>query len=151
MNLSRLDASFRINNFDLIRIGAATQVLLVHSLRHLHINLPGWSDLLNYFPGVPIFFGISGYLISSSLERSPTWQHYCRNRLLRIYPGLWGLLLTTGLVLCWLHPAQLFTAQSGLWFVSQGIGLIYTPNFLADFGFGSYNGSIWTIPVELQF
>ncbi|GAB3900501.1 acyltransferase family protein [Spirosoma agri] len=151
MNVGRTDLSFRQNNFDLIRIGAATQVLLVHSLRHLQLDFPGWNSLLSYFPGVPVFFGISGYLISASLERSPTWQHYCRNRLLRIFPGLWGLLLTTGLVLWWLHPAQLFTFEGGLWFISQGFGLIYTPAFLADFGFGSYNGSIWTIPIELQF
>ena len=25
------------------------------------------------------------------------------------------------------------------------------PDFLKEFGFGSYNGSLWTIPVELQF
>ena len=31
------------------------------------------------------------------------------------------------------------------------IGLIYTPNFLDGFGFGSYNGALWTIPIELQF
>jgi len=37
------------------------------------------------------------------------------------------------------------------WFFAQLAGVIYTPRFLASFGFGSYNGSLWTIPVELQF
>jgi peptidoglycan/LPS O-acetylase OafA/YrhL len=37
------------------------------------------------------------------------------------------------------------------WIVTQMAGLIYTPAFLAGFGFGSYNGSLWTIPIELQF
>ena len=37
------------------------------------------------------------------------------------------------------------------WIATQMAGLIYTPDFLAGFGFGSYNGSLWTIPVELQF
>jgi len=31
------------------------------------------------------------------------------------------------------------------------VGLIYTPQFLHNFGFGSCNGSLWTIPLELQF
>jgi len=35
--------------------------------------------------------------------------------------------------------------------ISQFAGAIYTPGFLKNFGIGSYNGSLWTIPVELQF
>ena len=35
--------------------------------------------------------------------------------------------------------------------LSQFVGAIYTPEFLKNFGVGSYNGSLWTIPVELQF
>lgn len=37
------------------------------------------------------------------------------------------------------------------WFPAQLVGLIYTPPFLKSFGMGSYNGSLWTIPLELQF
>ena len=37
------------------------------------------------------------------------------------------------------------------WFLSQCVGVIYTPDFLKNYGFGSYNGSLWTIPIELQF
>jgi peptidoglycan/LPS O-acetylase OafA/YrhL len=35
--------------------------------------------------------------------------------------------------------------------MAQCFGIIYTPDFLKGFGFGSYNGSLWTISVELQF
>ena len=38
-----------------------------------------------------------------------------------------------------------------VWLILQMIGIIYTPGFLSDYGFGSYNGSLWTIPIELQF
>ena len=151
MSVSQTMSSVRSNNFNLLRIAAATQVLIIHSLHHLRLGSPAWATVLAYFPGVPIFFGISGYLISASWERNPSWLHYARNRLVRIYPGLWGLLLTTLLVLCWLHPAQLLSPQGVLWLANQGAGFIYTPAFLDDFGFGSYNGSIWTIPIELQF
>jgi peptidoglycan/LPS O-acetylase OafA/YrhL len=34
------DVAFKINNFDLIRVGAALQVLLFHIAHHLHISLP---------------------------------------------------------------------------------------------------------------
>ena len=54
-----------LNNFDLIRLFAATQVAISHISSHLEIAIPGLS-FLSYFPGVPIFFFISGYLIYQS-------------------------------------------------------------------------------------
>jgi hypothetical protein len=35
--------------------------------------------------------------------------------------------------------------QTPIWFGSQLVGLIYTPQFMKHFGFGSYNGSLWTL------
>lgn len=46
---------FGINNFDLIRLFAAFQVLLLHTSYHLKVDI-GYGNLLKYFPGVPIFF-----------------------------------------------------------------------------------------------
>jgi peptidoglycan/LPS O-acetylase OafA/YrhL len=46
---------------------------------------------------------------------------------------------------------SVFHLRGGAWILAQMAGLIYTPDFLAHFGFGSYNGSLWTIPIELQF
>lgn len=50
------------NNFDLIRLFTALQVAILHMDRHLNLNL-SFANFLAYFPGVPIFFFISGYLI----------------------------------------------------------------------------------------
>jgi peptidoglycan/LPS O-acetylase OafA/YrhL len=44
-----------------------------------------------------------------------------------------------------------FSTQGISWALAQAGGMIYTPAFLDGFGFGSYNGSLWTIPIELQF
>lgn len=140
----------RVNNFDLLRIFAALQVVMLHGALHLGVAKPAWWWVVDAFPGVPIFFMISGFLISASYERSSSVGSYARNRILRIYPGLWCCLLVTMLV------ASLFgfgfLHRQGLeWLLCQLIGVIYTPHFLKGFGFGSYNGSLWTIPIELQF
>lgn len=145
-----MEKVFKINNFDLIRIFAATQVLVFHTIDHLHIEKSTWLTPLDYFSGVPIFYTISGYLISASYERTTSLTNYFRNRLLRIYPGLWGCLFLTVLVAS-LFGFNFINKSAFFWLISQMAGLIYTPSFLADFGFGSYNGSLWTITIELQF
>lgn len=43
---------------------------------------------IDLFPGVPIFFFISGFLISKSFEENSVLKEYALNRILRIYPGL---------------------------------------------------------------
>jgi peptidoglycan/LPS O-acetylase OafA/YrhL len=144
-----MTAQFRVNNFDLLRILAATQVLLVH-ICYLHAAQPAWWPVLQEFPGVAIFFVISGFLISASYERRPDVRSYARNRVLRIYPGLWCLILVT-IIGFSLLGVDFLNPETALWLPSQLLGAIYTPRFLEHFGFGSYNGSLWTIPVELQF
>ena len=142
---------FKINNFDLLRILAASQVMVSHALIHLHVSAPPWLvEALHAFPGVPIFFVISGFLISASYERSSGLESYYRNRVLRIFPGLWCCVIATALVAAFCG-FSLVNGQATVWLVSQLAGAIYTPRFLKDFGIGSYNGSLWTIPVELQF
>jgi peptidoglycan/LPS O-acetylase OafA/YrhL len=141
---------FSVNNFDLLRILAATQVLYFHTLAHLDVPPPTWAVPFEYLPGVPIFFVISGYLISASYERSGTLITYFRNRFLRIYPGLWCCLLMTTITVS-LFRYSLLRPEAGKWLILQVGGFIFTPKFLSTFGFGSYNGSLWTIPIELQF
>ena len=140
----------KLNNFDLLRIFSASQVMLIHTAWHLSVSMPPWWSLLNAFPGVHIFFVISGFLISASYERSPNLKFYARNRLLRIYPALWCCVFITIPVAC-LFGMNFINHQAPQWVISQLIGLIYTPHFLKEFGCGSYNGSLWTIPIELQF
>lgn len=141
---------FSLNNFDLLRIFAASQVMISHSAFHLSVGLPSWRSLIYAFPGVPIFFVISGFLISASYERSLNLKNYARNRLLRIYPALWCCVLVT-IPVAMLFGMDFANRQAPFWALGQLLGVIYTPQFLKNFGIGSYNGSLWTIPVELQF
>ena len=140
----------KVNNFDLLRIAAALQVLIGHGLVHLQLQVPIWWPLISAFPGVPIFFVISGFLISKAYERSASLPAYARNRALRIYPALWICIFATVAVAS-VSGFSFRSAQAAAWLPAQLAGLIYTPKFLASFGFGSYNGSLWTIPIELQF
>lgn len=138
------------NNFDLLRICAALQVVLMHGFWHLQVPSPSWRPLLESLPGVPVFFAISGFLISRSYERSTDLASYARNRALRIYPALWVCILLT-VVVASAAGFSFAHRQAATWLPAQLVGLIYTPRFLDGFGFGSYNGSLWTIPIELQF
>ena len=142
--------AFRVNNFDLLRILAATQVLVIHSMARLGIPVPGGLKWLEWFPGVPIFFVISGYLVSASFERQRNIARYFKNRFLRIYPGLWVCIGVTAIVTTALGYRRAHLLDF-VWLPVQLLGVIYTPDFLKHFGAGTYNGALWTIPIELQF
>ncbi|WP_316844699.1 acyltransferase [Pedobacter psychrodurus] len=146
-----INREFRINNFDLLRIFAATQVVFLHSFTHLKIPFPLWFQVLEKFPGVPMFFVMSGFLISASWERNTDFKNYFKNRVLRIYPALWVCIILTVVVISLVGHVNFFSRPGLMWFLSQSVGIIYTPAFLSSYGFGSYNGSLWTIPIELQF
>jgi peptidoglycan/LPS O-acetylase OafA/YrhL len=139
----------RRHNFDLLRILVAVLVLFNHTTLYLKLDKQ-CPRLISFFPGVPIFFVISGFLVSRSYETGRSLGSYARNRLLRIFPGLWVcVLLTIPVATYFGHD---FLHVRGLaWLVTQLGGAIYTPGFLKGFGFGSYNGSLWTIPLVLQF
>lgn len=143
------------NNFNLIRIFAAFQVAFAHSVSHLEIKLPAGFEILSLFPGVPIFFTVSGFLISNSFYRNPNWKEYSINRIVRIFPGLWVcfIILLIGLFITGvLNTESLFSSYFWRWVIAQvSFFQFYTPDFLRSWGVGTPNGSLWTIPVEIQF
>jgi peptidoglycan/LPS O-acetylase OafA/YrhL len=158
INRTGLD-SFRFseNNFDLIRLIAAGEVAIRHSIHHL---LPGAKDgpiiwVLDLIPGVPIFFFLSGYLISRSWERSQTPRDFFYNRTLRLFPALWMCTALTVVLLfiCgYLATVAWSPHKLVLWIVCQGsIVQFWNPEFLRGFGVGVVNGSLWSVSVEIQF
>jgi peptidoglycan/LPS O-acetylase OafA/YrhL len=85
-----LASDWRVNNFDLLRLLAALQVAVVHSSGFLkptsyfaRLLVAG----LDRFPGVPIFFVISGVLISKSYEHSDSLLEFYI-----VLPALYGVL-----------------------------------------------------------
>ncbi len=142
--------NLRNNNFDLIRLLAAMQVVIKHTIAHLEldINIP----LINYFPGVPIFFFVSGFLISLSYEKSSNNKVYFQNRVLRIYPALFICFIVSVLSVILSGYTLLFDFNFVKWAMAQLSFLqFYNPDFLRAYGVGTLNGSLWTISVELAF
>tara|TARA_B110000037_G_C17067752_1_gene484513 strand:- start:402 stop:1442 length:1041 start_codon:yes stop_codon:yes gene_type:complete len=147
-----------VNNFDLIRLFAATQVAISHSSIHFDYESV-FIDWLSIFPGVPIFFFISGFLIFGSYEKSlqndRPFVNFYTKRFLRLYPALWmcifvsvGMLFISG----YLSIMKLSLVDLIIWLLANSTFFqFYNPDFLRDFGVGVINGSLWTIAVEIQF
>ncbi len=152
----------RLNNFDLIRLLAAAQVVVAHAIGHTPLanQLAPWGkrlfDAFMLLPGVPVFFVISGFLIARSFEKNPAEvTGYFWRRGLRIFPALWVCLFFTLVVLGsfgFLHGDFLFSKTFAAWLAGQvSFFQFYNPEHFRGFGIGVANGALWTITVELQF
>jgi peptidoglycan/LPS O-acetylase OafA/YrhL len=149
---------WRVNNFDLIRLLAALQVAIVHTMHAFSmygVNATFFNLGVRMFPGVPIFFVISGFLISKSYERSRSVRDYYRNRCLRIFPALWVCLAVSVGVILIVGVGALGPVSTGDWLLWWGAQMSfyqqYGPEFLKPALVDQLNGSLWTIPVELEF
>jgi peptidoglycan/LPS O-acetylase OafA/YrhL len=146
---------FKYNSYDLVRLIAALQVALSHATVHLKVEGGFLTEIIRLFPGVPIFFFVSGFLISKSFENASSYKQYANNRLLRIYPALVVCTLLS-LLSVYLTGYYKNTNTNILHLVAWVAGQIsvvqfYNPEFMRGFGTGVLNGSLWTITVELQF
>lgn len=153
----------RKNNFDFIRFIASSIVIYAHSY-----NL-SWAtsqkDVLYIFSdgqftlnkmAVAIFFFISGFLITQSMERSGNLFTYLRNRILRIIPGLAVVLLITTFIVGplvttltlhdYFYNEQTFTYLKSIflhptYFFLPGV-------FESNPAKGEVNGALWTLEFE---
>ncbi|MGJ8725785.1 MAG: acyltransferase family protein [Roseibacillus sp.] len=152
----------RENNFDLLRLLAALQVVIAHAVHHsgLYHGLEGRTstafEAFILIPAVPIFFVISGFLINASFERAPNnLRGYFWRRALRIFPALWlAVLLGIGTVAWGGYLQREFVSSSTFltWLISQTtIFQFWNPEHFRGFGMGVVNAALWTISVELQY
>lgn len=141
----------KLNNLEWLRLIFAWQVVLVHAGEHLNSPMP---DFIHYFPGVPAFFFVSGFLIYASYLNA-SGRIYYENRFLRLFPGL--LAVTVGgiaVALCargWPDLTENLP-QYTVWLLAQiSLGQAYNPSLFRDIGVGVINGSLWSITVEILF
>jgi peptidoglycan/LPS O-acetylase OafA/YrhL len=156
----------RHNNFDLLRLVAAASVIFSHSFllaERTQANEPlmvltrGQSIL--GLVGVFIFFTISGYLISQSLETTRSPLRFLLKRGLRIFPGLAVCLLVCAFVVGPLTtslPLGDYLAGRGPYlFVLRNLALDVDFNRLPGVVFGPgdaggiVNGPLWSLPCEV--
>ncbi|GAB1694361.1 acyltransferase family protein [Krasilnikovia sp. M28-CT-15] len=151
----------RENCFDVLRLFAATCVVVQHATIHLDGKF-FWYEERNHLwftDGVLMFFILSGGMVYQSAERCLAEQRplrdYLRNRALRIAPAVYAYLAVMTvllLVLGVIGLRDLAGASFLTWFASTlALAPVYHPAIFHDFGVGVVNGSLWTIPVEVGF
>lgn len=142
------------NNFDLIRLVIALQVVLLHSMAYAGVSDAPIYKIIRAVPPLAVFFFISGYLLSDSLDRDPSLLAYARRRILRVYPIIWAIFALTLVVIGvqgFITP-EFRAADFWPWVVAQlTVGQFYNPEALRDYGVGVANGQLWTVPVEVGF
>ena len=147
----------RSNNFDAFRLIAA--VMVIRSHQHPLMGLPSpklWGNELGAL-GVVLFFAISGYLVTLSWLKDPSLWRFAARRVLRIWPGLLVVVVLCACVLgplVTVLPLGEYLRQPQTWDYLHTLRLdvrYELPGvFLGNPGGASVNGSLWTIPLEVQ-
>lgn len=148
----------RHNNFDFLRLLFASLVIVSHSY-----ILTGNTDPLALathnqvsFGGlaVDIFFIMSGYLILNSVKFSHSPQSYLWKRLLRLFPGLFVLLVFSLLLLFLMYTGDNIFYESSFWtYLPNNLSLYRVQYYVAHvFDNNPYskaiNGSLWSLSYE---
>jgi peptidoglycan/LPS O-acetylase OafA/YrhL len=142
------------NNFHLVRLLAALTVHFNHAYPLGGFLEAKWK--INGSLAVHVFFTISGFLIFQSWCNSPNLKVFMEKRARRLLPGLWGVILFSGLLL---GPCLTTLPLKG-YFKALKLGnflgkfcvprLIRLPGLFTSNPFGSpVNGSLWTLPYEM--
>lgn len=154
----------RENNFNLLRCLAALAVIYAHSWE-LASSVYGAEPLKGLLGSglgalaVNAFFIISGYLVTQSWGRQRSLLNFCRARVLRVLPGLLGVLVFTLLLagLCWssLTPGEFFRDSETWKYFYKNLLMIkaqydlpgvFSANHYPD----AVNGSLWTLRFEMK-
>jgi peptidoglycan/LPS O-acetylase OafA/YrhL len=153
----------RTSGFDYMRIVLAMLVLAWHSVAMTHGQSAVDAFMQNPFRAalvsiiLPMFFALSGFLVTTSLYRVPSLKVYLTFRGLRLFPALIVEITLSALLL-----GPILTTVS---LQSYFTDTLFFKYFLNLFGIVQYllpgvfeanpypnavNGSLWTLPYELE-
>lgn len=147
--------------FDYMRIGLAISILCWHTLYTLYgadFERPFWNSWRMLAGGLlPMFFALSGFLVSGSLIRSRSIGKFISLRAIRLYPALAVEILLSALILGPLLttlPLSQYYSNREFWAYFHNIlGYITYPLpglFTENPAPSLTNLSLWTIPFELE-
>lgn len=156
----------RDNNLNLIRIIAASAVLITHSFS-IATGTPSAEPKLAMFGGmtpgamaVDVFFVISGFLVTLSLLARKSLVDFVLARVLRIAPALFVVLLLTTLILgpyFTTHSIESYFSDSGIYTYfmkcqSLFFGVEYNlPGVFENNPYrNAVNGSLWSMKHEVR-
>jgi peptidoglycan/LPS O-acetylase OafA/YrhL len=148
------------SGFDYLRIALAVCVVFNHAIfvtdQYAWVALWGTWWRAAYGQIMPAFFALSGFLVAASLERRPTVSHFMTMRAIRLIPAL-----SVELALSMLIIGVLFTDLPLRTYFSSGMFWSYFGNLVGIIQFNlpgvfhhnpsaQVNGSLWTLPFELE-
>jgi len=139
----------RENNITLVRLLAATEVMIYHILPKMGID-DNWVRYIPQFNGVICFYVICGFLIFASYDNKSSLKQYVINRVGRIYPALIVMCMVTavvGLLMNIIDYHAVAHSKFWKWILSVCSGYCTGQWVNQDV----VNFSLWTIPIELSF
>ena len=139
----------RIISLDIIRGLAILLVIIYHyTTRYNTIFDSEFVFSFSYgFLGVPLFFILSGFVISSTLERTQNIIHFIVNRIIRLFPTFWISSFFIFFVYK-ISSANLINDRFNISINEFLINLTMIPNI---FGSRYLDGAFWSLPPELFF
>jgi peptidoglycan/LPS O-acetylase OafA/YrhL len=150
-----------VDGYATVRMAAAAAVVVEHSVplsNHGPSFIPvSWHTNLGVI-AVSVFMAISGYYVTQSWDRDPSWWRYLVRRGLRILPALAAVVLlctyVLGAVVTTLPLREYLQHPLTTGYVKHNL-ILYpvTYNLPGVFSHNVYgpavNGSLWSLPVEV--
>jgi peptidoglycan/LPS O-acetylase OafA/YrhL len=148
----------RLNNFDALRLLAASLVVVAHAYALTGRPQPYADHGLDFgLIGVTTFFAISGFLVTASWRAQPRIYPFAGKRLLRIVPALVVVVLLCAYVMGPLVTSlsagdYLTDSQTHSWVVHNVLfdPVYQLPGVFTDHPNTAANGSLWSLAVEIR-
>ncbi|CAN7465086.1 acyltransferase [Caballeronia sp. LjRoot34] len=155
------DVGAASSGFDYMRIGLAASILCWHTIYSLYgaeFEQAYWDKYRMVVGGMlPMFFVLSGFLVSGSLVRTGSIGKFLSLRAIRLYPALAVEVLLSALILGPLLttlPLSAYFSSGTFWayfhniigYITYPLPGLFSGNPVPDVT----NVSLWTIPFELE-
>ncbi|WP_217133922.1 acyltransferase family protein [Leucobacter chinensis] len=145
------------NLFDALRVLAASLVIIGHTWPLSGVGgAPAIAGIKIHHFGVYTFFVISGYLLARSWRRSQRFGAFIIRRTLRIFPGLFVVVILTLLVLgpvVTTFPASDYWGTGPFWRYLMNLVLLAEydlPGVFITNPISPVNGSLWSLGPEFS-